>query len=308
MADPALLLDRQILLGNALVAGWPKLNIPGIPRVSAAAAVGNATEENSCRSVTTGTLDHGSNGLLQWRLDRLTGDGVPPTPWGMQPWCIKNFGTWQDIVAQAAFFSYECMRDYKTLWADLVAGKESLATLTLNITDIYERPSVAGRVPDTRIGYAINFLNEWPTTAAPTPPVIPAPLPQPTSTPTPAPLPAPAPIPMPLPTPSVQRGTLMDPAVIAVLAPIIEALAAGFLKAIITQVTAASVPGATTTVITTAPPPVQAPTATLDIGSLASTLQSILLPSLTTALSSSLPGLIATEIGKIISVPPGVKP
>jgi hypothetical protein len=292
MADPATLIDRQILLGNYLVTGWPKFGIPPLPRKSSAAAVGNATEENSCRSVTTGTLDHGSNGLFQWRLTRLT---------EMQSWCTTNFGTWQDIGAQAAFFCFECMRDYKALWADLVAGAESLATLTLNITDVYERPSAAGRVPDTRIGYATNFLTEWPltTTTIPLPsPVIPAP--QPTPTPTP--------IPMPLPVPTAQRGTVMDPAIIALIAPIIEALAAGFLKAIITQVTAASVPGATTTVITTAPPPIttMAPAATIDIGSLANTLQQILLPSLTTALSSSLPGLIATEIGKIISVPPGV--
>ena len=74
--------------------------------------------------MTPGAKDHGSDGIFQWRLDRLT---------NMQAFGVKNFGAWESIEAQAAFFSYECKGWYKPLWVDLAAGTKSLATLTANI-------------------------------------------------------------------------------------------------------------------------------------------------------------------------------
>jgi len=177
--DPVALIDRQKLLATYLMAGWTLgvsgISIPPLPLVSAAAIVGNATEENQCRSVTTGALDHGSNGLLQWRLDRLT---------AMQEFCVKNFGTWQAIGPQSAFAAYECETKYPTLWADLVAGTKSLATLTANFMAIFERPAVATEALDVRIAAADAAYKA--ASAAP-PPVPPAPVP-------PAPVP-PAPVP-----------------------------------------------------------------------------------------------------------------
>jgi len=153
MSDPSVLLERQLMLANYLSVGWPTLNLPGLPRVSVAAIVGNASQENQCRSVTEGAKDHGSDGLFQWRLDRLT---------AMQAWCGAHFKAgWEAIEPQAAFFAYECKRDYPGLWADLVAGTKSIETLTANICDVYERPSAAGRVLDTRIGYATAFMKAW---------------------------------------------------------------------------------------------------------------------------------------------------
>lgn len=149
MSDPAELVDRQWTLSAALAGGWPKLSIRPLPFVSIAAVIGNATQENACRSVTEGTKDHGSDGLFQWRLDRLT---------NMQTWCTSNFGLWQAIEPQAAFFAYECAKDYPALWADLLNGTKPLATLTLDITDQFERPSADGRVPDKRIAYANEFF------------------------------------------------------------------------------------------------------------------------------------------------------
>jgi hypothetical protein len=182
MSDPVALLDRQIELGNFLVAGWPALDIPGMPRVSAAAAVGNATQENNCLSVTLGALDHGSNGLFQWRLDRLT---------NCQAFGVRCFGLWGAIEPQAAFFSYECKGGYAGLWNDLVAGTKSLATLTANICDIYEVPAAASAALDQRIAYATAFLAAWPI-VVPTPapaPIIVAP-PAPVVVLNPAPIPA----------------------------------------------------------------------------------------------------------------------
>jgi len=155
------------MLANYLTVGWPTLDLPGLPRASVAAIVGNATQENQCRSTTEGAKDHGSDGLFQWRLDRLT---------IMQAWCNANFKAgWQAIEPQAAFFCFECKRDCLGLWDDLVAGVKTLDTLTANICDEYERPSVAGRVLDTRIGYAAAFMKAWTgvdgsTSAPPAPP------------------------------------------------------------------------------------------------------------------------------------------
>ena len=271
MTDPVNLIDRQTQLANFLVAGWPKLAIPGISPVGAAAAVGNATQENSCRSVTTGAKDHGSDGLFQWRLDRLT---------NMQAFGVKWFGAWDSIEAQAAFFSFECKGDYPALWNDLVVGSKALATLTLNICDQYERPSAAGRVPDQRIGYATTFYAKW----VPLPP-LPA-----------APTPAPAPV-----TPSLppSGALLMDPAILAQLAPLIEALAAGLFRALLAQLSAA--PGAASAGAPAAAVPPVAPAAPLDLGSLVSALA----PLLTQQLAGALPSLIAAEVAKLN---PGAKP
>ncbi len=111
-----------------------------LPLVSACAVAGNAWQENLCRPITTGPKDHGSDGMMQWRLSRLIE--------------LQQRARWDTLPVQCQFFKDECKRDYPGLWAQLVAGSRSLETLTLNITDQYERPSAAGRVPDLRIGYA----------------------------------------------------------------------------------------------------------------------------------------------------------
>lgn len=43
-----------------------------LPKISAAAVCGNGGVENRMKPVTLGQKDHGSDGLLQWRLSRLT--------------------------------------------------------------------------------------------------------------------------------------------------------------------------------------------------------------------------------------------
>jgi hypothetical protein len=179
MGDPATLIDRQIQLANFLVAGWPKLDIPGLPPISAAAAVGNATQENQCYSVTMGTLDHGSNGLFQWR------DSTVPRLTNMQAFGVKWFGVWESIEAQAAYFSFDCKGNYKDLWADLIAGSKGLATLTANIMAIYEAPAAASAMLDARIKFSTVFMNAW------TPTPIAMPVPQPLVVPMPTPLPSP---------------------------------------------------------------------------------------------------------------------
>lgn len=197
MADPDKLIDRQTLLANYLVRGWPSLAIPGMSAAGAGAAVGNATQENNCKSTTIGLKDHGSDGLFQWRLDRLDNMKAFAAKWFTK---IGDQEAWQDIEPQAAFFSFECKGDYKALWDDLVAGKKSLATLTANICSFYERPAAEFAMLDQRIKYATTFMQAWTPPVVPTPeptPIPPVPVPIPVPVPTPTPIPPPTPIPIP---------------------------------------------------------------------------------------------------------------
>jgi Phage tail lysozyme len=266
--DPAALIDRQKLWAGYLAQGWPRLNIPAIPWVSAAAAVGNVTRENNARSVTTGALDHGSNGGFQWRLGRLT---------EMQAWCTTNFGTWEAIEPQAAFFAFECMRDYIALWADLIAGTERVETLTLNICDVFERPSVEGRVPDIRIGFAKAFLAAVPApVSAPTP--QPAPIPAPTPAPAP-PIYIPTPIPAPArPTPAPSLPVPAAPGGAITLDPVAQAVIDAFAQSVVNAFFA-RIGGAISSLVAAHPIAAPAPSPPL-----ASAIASELLPQLANAL------------------------
>ncbi|VTZ24348.1 hypothetical protein MPC4_80131 [Methylocella tundrae] len=162
------LLDRQKELTGYLIAGYPDLGLPGLPLVSASAGTGNSTQENECLPVTTGPKDHGSDGLFQWREERLA---------EMQSWCTAHFGDWKTIKAQAAFFLKE-LRDgdaggvkYDALYRDLLAGKKSLATLTTNINRFYERSADDEATNNKRIKYATDALNAM-GVVKPAPPVV----------------------------------------------------------------------------------------------------------------------------------------
>ena len=143
MTDSALFERQKALAGALLPLG---VSLKGI-----AAIVGNATQENECKPVTEGAKDHGSDGLFQWRLERLTG------PDGLRTWAGKNNLNWTLIPTQAAFFVYECKKDFETLWQSLVSGQKSIETLTMDLCDEYERPSEAGREAEKRINYARAF-------------------------------------------------------------------------------------------------------------------------------------------------------
>ena len=132
------LLDRQKELAGYLVDG-------GWPLVSAAASVGNATQENLCLPVTKGAKDHGSDGLYQWRLGRLD---------DLKSWAANKGLDWSLMKTQAAFHQYEVARDYKALDAELKAGVKPIETLTANICFVYERPAAQYANLDARIRYA----------------------------------------------------------------------------------------------------------------------------------------------------------
>jgi Phage tail lysozyme len=144
--------DRQKELANIHMAGNPQLGIPPLPLISACAAVGNATQENQVRPVTTGPKDHGSDGLFQWRGARLN---------KLKQWAAGNGLSWDTMETQAWFFVYEMQSDraYKVLYGELLAGTKPSQTITADICRLYERPNASkanlqGRVKATSDTYA----------------------------------------------------------------------------------------------------------------------------------------------------------
>lgn len=155
------LADRQKELFGYLVAGAPQLNLVGWPRRSAFAVVGNATQESRVAPVTVGRKDHGSDGMFQWRLDRLDG------PRGLKAWAQGHGLAWDTIKAQAWFFMWEMQVDYAALYAELLEGKKSLATMTANICRVYERPAAAEYTErvngKTRLEWRIQYAEDMQT-------------------------------------------------------------------------------------------------------------------------------------------------
>jgi len=144
------ILARGRIFIQALMAGPGPLPLP-----SACAVGGNGWQENLLRPLTLGAKDHGSDGVMQWRLSRLTE--------------LERLANWNTLQVQAQFFKTECQRDYPRLWADLVAGKKSLETLTANVMVQYERPNLAAAGLDHRITYAHALLDHMHTLPQVTP-------------------------------------------------------------------------------------------------------------------------------------------
>jgi hypothetical protein len=165
------LLARQKEFTGYLVVGFPEFALKGLPIKSACAVTGNATQENNVEPVTKGALDHGSDGALQWRLSRLDG------PTGLRGWAGAHGIPWDTLRTQAAFFLYECARDYQGLIFDLQQGSKSLETLTANVMAIYERPAKQYAALDARIAAARKTYAAMASAQpAPTPPPVPAPI------------------------------------------------------------------------------------------------------------------------------------
>jgi hypothetical protein len=194
----------------------------GYPPKSAAAIGGNGTRENLCLPTTVGAKDHGSDGSMQWREGRLVE--------------LKTWANWDTLKTQAAFTIHELQRDYKALEADLRAGTKTLATLTLDFCDVFERPSADGRVADRRIGAASDCMNLIVPVAMPTiPPMV--------ATAPPLTLPSISPTQEGdfAPVSSLTKGTFamppFDPILAAklveVFAPLLESLVAGLIKQIV---------------------------------------------------------------------------
>jgi hypothetical protein len=192
--------------------------IPGFPMRSAAAIGGNATQESLVTPVTIGAKDHGSDGVLQWRLERLD---------ALKAYCAAQGLGWDTLKGQAMFTWHELNNPaYAGLYGDLTAGTKSLETLTLNFCDAFERPSEAGREADKRIRYAHDCLailmRDVP---APVPPIVVAPLPT-----------------TPVTLQQVESLQMPIEIILQLVAPLAESLISGLLKGVLTHVQANGVP------------------------------------------------------------------
>jgi hypothetical protein len=144
------LIERQREYTSWLEKGFPELDLAGLSLIGACAVTGNASQENLVKPVTTGTKDHGSDGVLQWRLDRLDG------PRGLKGWSAALGLPWDTLKTQAAFTLWELSNDprYFTLLKDLRDGKKKIETLVANFCWVYERPNKALAHLDKRISHA----------------------------------------------------------------------------------------------------------------------------------------------------------
>jgi hypothetical protein len=173
----------------------------GFGLTGTSAICANAWLESGIRAVNP-SLD-GSDGSLQWRnaldVHRLT---------QMKNWCASQSIPWQTLNSQALFTIWDLQNNYKELYGQLKDPSRSLANLTMNFCDIYERPAVRGRVPDVRIGYANRCLAELKRLYPPSPTI---------------PLP---------PQPPQQWVPSMNPAFINILVQVLAPIAEGLLSAV----------------------------------------------------------------------------
>lgn len=106
----------------------------GYVREGAAAIVGNLSQESGVNLTSAYTLktDHGSQGVAQWRLDRLT---------NLEKFAEANHMNVVDLTTQMLFIIDELTKIYPALNAQLRSGGRSVANLTANFMQIFERPS-----------------------------------------------------------------------------------------------------------------------------------------------------------------------
>jgi hypothetical protein len=144
-------LARGVAVGRELVS-------LGTPGPFAAAMAGNAMLESGARTIAPS--HDGSDGLFQWR------DAASVSRLSRLKQFAAHYGVdWRELSIQCKFALYECENDFPTLWG-MRASSRSVATLTLDWCDIFERPAASGRVPEIRISYAEAVYNELVKTAS----------------------------------------------------------------------------------------------------------------------------------------------
>jgi hypothetical protein len=123
----------------------------GYSKEGAAALVGNASQESGVNLVSgyQARTDHGSQGIFQWRLDRLD---------NLIRFCAERSLHSGTLAAQVKFAIYELVKDYPQLDAELRRGGD-LPELTAAVCWQYERPARSSAALDRRIKYARQILS-----------------------------------------------------------------------------------------------------------------------------------------------------
>ena len=107
-----------------------RINVDG-----SAAIVGNLSQEsgnNLDATVHRRVADHGSGGIAEWRLDRLT---------RLEKFAEDNRLNVADLTTQLFYLIWELENLYPALNASLKAGGRSVANLTANFMQVFERPA-----------------------------------------------------------------------------------------------------------------------------------------------------------------------
>jgi Phage tail lysozyme len=113
-----------------------------------AAIVGNLSQEsgnNLDATVHRRVADHGSGGIAEWRLDRLT---------RLEKFAEDHGLNVADLKTQLLYLIWELDNFYPALNASLKTGGRSIANLTANFMQMFERPSVQYANLDNRIKQA----------------------------------------------------------------------------------------------------------------------------------------------------------
>ena len=237
-------------------------------------AQGNTATDKS------GVLGSGAVGIASWNGPRQA--------------ALKAFaaGKIEDPFAlntQLDFALTEMFNAYPVSKSAYLAGLPWEQFIPVFVRD-YERPAN----PQSEIDRSLAFAAQLDAALPEIVPAAPAPAPAPAHV-TPAPIPA-------APAAPATGISIMDPAILAIILQVIEALAAGFAKGtggqILTQLGQQPTASPSAPAATTAAP--------FDLGALAG----VLAPIITSQISQSIPQLIAAEIAKIIpqTVTPGTKP
>jgi Phage tail lysozyme len=119
----------------------------GYAPAGAAVIVGGDSQESGVNLVSgyQATTDHGSQGIAQWRVERLA---------ALEQFCSANHLGSGTLAAQVSFQIYELGKDYALLDKRLRAGSEPLANLASSLCFQYERPAVAAANLPNRIKQA----------------------------------------------------------------------------------------------------------------------------------------------------------
>lgn len=153
---------RQIQVASLFMSyGW----MPS----GASAMTGNLTQESGVNlpsAFRTGKLDHGSQGLPQWRLDRL--NDYEAFVKGKHPELVDNddamWAQYGRVDYQCEYIVIEVQRDYPRLDAALRKGG-SVTALVAEICWEYERPSKAYANLANRQAQALLVFNSLPAGA-----------------------------------------------------------------------------------------------------------------------------------------------
>jgi hypothetical protein len=289
MPAPAVLLTAA---NHYLSRGLSKPAACGIPLVLyyGESKLQTGNQPGTAHTDTGGVLWPNAGGIASWNGGRQA---------LLKAFCDRHKLAYTDLTAQLDFVLAEIWNapGYPAVKAAIQSATTTVQEMIAVFIQSYERPAAPG--PEiARAETGISDLMSDPGLGMTVSPIVVLPIPSPVvST---APISAPV-------TPATALVaslgvSLMDPALIAALAPIVEALAAGLFRALITQLSTT-----TATVAGTTPAAVLATsTGAVPVVNLAS-LANELVPLLTSQLGNVLPNLIATELARIAPTT-GAKP